>query len=78
MEINKLAVDTCFWPLYEVVDGKYTVTYKPKKKLPVEEFLKVQGRFSHLFKPENKHMIEEIQAEVDKRWENLLRMAGEA
>jgi len=78
MEINKLAVETCFWPLYEVVEGKYIINYKPKKKLPIEEFLKVQGRFSHLFKPENEHIIAEIQAEVDKRWESLLRKAGEA
>ena len=30
MEINKLAVDTCLWPLYEVEDGVYRITYKPK------------------------------------------------
>lgn len=42
MQINKLAVETCYWPLYEVVDGKYKITYKPAKKLPIEEFLKPQ------------------------------------
>jgi len=72
MNITKLAVDTCFWPMYEVVDGKYTITYKPKNKLPVEEFLKVQSRFKHLFKPGNEWMIQEIQDEVDKRWNELL------
>ena len=49
MEINKLAVETCFWPLYEVIDGKYIINYKPKNKLPVKDFLKAQGRFKHLF-----------------------------
>ncbi|MCX7749094.1 MAG: thiamine pyrophosphate-dependent enzyme [Clostridia bacterium] len=78
MDINKLAVETCFWPLYEVVDGKYIINYKPKNKLPVKDFLKVQGRFKHLFRAGNEHMIEEIQAEVDKRWEALLKLAGEA
>lgn len=78
MDINKLAVETCFWPLYEVIDGKYVINYKPKKKLPVEEFLKPQGRFKHLFKPGNEHMIKEIQEEVDRRWEALLKLAGEA
>jgi len=78
MEINKLAVETCFWPLYEVIDGKYIINYKPKNKLPVKEFLKPQGRFKHLFKAGNEYMIEEIQAEVDKRWETLLKLAGEA
>lgn len=77
MKINKLAVDTCFWPLYEVVDGKHIVNYKPKKKLPVVEFLKVQGRFKHLFQPGNEAILEEIQKEVDKRWEELLKLAGE-
>lgn len=72
--ISKLAVDTCFWPLYEVENGKYRVTYKPAKKLPVEEFLKLQKRFKHLFKEENKWMIDEIQKEVDKKWNYLLMM----
>lgn len=77
MEINKLAIETCFWPLYEVIDGKHKINYKPKNKLPVKEFLKVQGRFKHLFSPGNEHMIEEIQLEVDKRWTELLRLAEE-
>lgn len=78
MEISKLAVDSCFWPLYEVIDGKYVINYKPKNKIPVSEFLKAQGRFRHLFRAGNEHMIEEIQAEVDARWEALLKLAGEA
>lgn len=77
MEINKLAVETCFWPLYEVIDGKYIINYKPKTKLPVKDFLKVQGRFKHLFRAGNEHMLEEIQTEVDKRWQELLKLAGE-
>ena len=74
MEINKLAVETCYWPLYEVENGKYKITYKPAKKLPIEEFLKPQKRFKHMFKPGNEWMIEEFQKEVDARWEELLRL----
>ena len=74
MQINKLAVDTCYWPLYEVVDGVYKITYKPAKKLPIEEFLKPQKRFKHMFKPGNEWMIEEFQKEVDRRWEELLHL----
>ena len=74
MKINKLAVETCYWPLYEVIDGRYVVNYKPAKKLPVEEFLKPQKRFKHMFKPGNEWMIEEFQKEVDKRWEELLKL----
>jgi pyruvate ferredoxin oxidoreductase beta subunit len=74
MEINQLAVETCMWPLYEVIEGRYHITYKPKKKLPVSEFLKPQGRFKHLFRPGNEYMLEELQAETDKRWEYLLKL----
>ena len=74
MQINKLAVETCYWPLYEVVDGVYHITYKPAKKLPIEEFLRPQRRFNHMFKPGNEWMIEEFQKEVDKRWEELLKL----
>ena len=74
MKINKLAVDTCYWPLYEVIDGKYKINYKPAKKIPIEEFLKPQKRFRHMFKPGNEWMIDEFQKEVDKRWEELLKL----
>ena len=73
-EISKLAVNTCFWPLYEVENGVYKISYKPANKLPVEEFLKTQKRFKHLFKEENKYLIKELQEEIDKKWEYLLMM----
>jgi pyruvate ferredoxin oxidoreductase beta subunit len=76
--ITQLAVDTCWWPLFEVENGEWRLTYKPKEKIPVVEWLKLQGRFRHLFTPQNEHMIAEIQAEVDQRWEHLLRLCGEA
>ena len=72
MQINKLAVETCYWPLYEVVDGVYHITYKPANKLPVSEFLKPPRRFKHIFTPGNEWMIEELQKEVDERWQRLL------
>ena len=78
VEIMRLAVETCFWPLFEVENGEYKLNYKPKEKLPVEEWLKRQGRFRHLFRPENRHVIDELQAEVDRRWEILLKLCGEA
>ena len=71
MEICRLAVETCYWPLFEVAGGKWILNYEPKKKLPIEDFLKPQGRFKHLFKPGNEHLIELFQQEVDKRWEDL-------
>ncbi|HHU16850.1 MAG TPA: pyruvate ferredoxin oxidoreductase [Clostridiales bacterium] len=71
-EICKLAVDTCVWPLFEVVDGVWKLNYEPRKKLPVEEYLKKQGRFRHMFNPGSEWMIEEVQKHVDKKWEALL------
>lgn len=77
MEITKLAVETCYWPLYEVIDGEYKLSYRPKVKQPIENFLKPQGRFKHLFKKGNEHLIAEVQEEIDRRWEELLRLCGE-
>ena len=71
MKICKLAVDTCYWPMFEVVDGTWTLTYEPKKKLPIEDFLRPQRRFKHLFKPGNEYLIEEFQKEIDKNWKEI-------
>jgi pyruvate ferredoxin oxidoreductase beta subunit len=78
IEMTQLAVDTCYWPLYEVEKGEWKLTYKPKEKQPIEEWLKKQGRFRHVFRPENRHLIDELQAEIDLRWERLLKLCGEA
>jgi len=78
VEIMQLAVDTCYWPLYEVENGEWKLNYRPKEKPPVEEWLKRQGRFRHLFTPKNRHIIDEMQVEVDRRWERLLKLCGEA
>jgi len=72
MQIAKLTVDACVWPLYEMENGKLTVNYKPRQKKPVREWLEAEGRFKHLFKPQNEHLIEEIQADVDRKWQALL------
>jgi pyruvate ferredoxin oxidoreductase beta subunit len=76
MEVTRAAVETCVWPLYEVIEGKYVLNYMPKNKLPVEEYLKLQGRFAHMFKPGNEWMIEQVQQEVDKSWEELLALCN--
>lgn len=74
IEVCKLAVETHSWPLYEVINGEYRITSKPREKKPVEEYLKIQGRFSHLFtNQDNAPVVKEIQADVDKRWERLER-----
>jgi pyruvate ferredoxin oxidoreductase beta subunit len=78
MAICDLAVDTCMWPLFEVVNGQWKLSRKPKEKKPITDYLFVQGRFAHLKKEENKGLVAEIQADVDRRWNELLKKCGEA
>jgi len=72
IQITKLAADTCIWPLFEVDNGEWKLNYKPKEKMPITEWLKVQGRFRHLLSEENKPLVDSIQGEVDREWEELL------
>jgi pyruvate ferredoxin oxidoreductase beta subunit len=73
--LSRLAVNTCYWPLYEIENGVTKITVTPKEKLPVIDFLKPQGRFKHLFSPENEGLLRQVQDEVDRDWEKLLKEA---
>jgi len=62
VKICRLAKDTGLFPIYEIINGKMTNVRKIPAKVPVEEYLKLQGRFSHLFKKGgSKETIAEIQ-----------------
>jgi pyruvate ferredoxin oxidoreductase beta subunit len=74
--LSRLAVETCYWPLYEVENGITRITIKPKEKKPIVQFLKPQGRFKHLFAPENEGMLKQIQEDIDHEWELLQRQAA--
>jgi pyruvate ferredoxin oxidoreductase beta subunit len=76
VELAKIAVDTCVWPLYEVENGNYKLNYKPKEKKSILEWIKPQGRFRHLFKEENAWVLEEFQKKVDEEWEELNRLSS--
>jgi pyruvate ferredoxin oxidoreductase beta subunit len=69
--ILNAAVESRFWPLYEVVDGRYRLTYVPEKPIPVEDFLAPQKRFAHLFRPENRPLLDEIERRVERDWRRL-------
>ena len=71
-ELCRLAVETCVWPLYEVIDGVWHLSYEPKRKLPVTEFMRLQGRFKHCFQPGSEWTLEAAQRYVDEKWEALL------
>jgi len=76
MQIARDAVNSCHWPLYEVVDGNYKVTYTPKEKMPAADFMKQLTKFRHLFQPGNEALVEGLQAEIDRRWERLQKLAA--
>ncbi|MBR6870204.1 MAG: pyruvate ferredoxin oxidoreductase, partial [Candidatus Methanomethylophilaceae archaeon] len=78
----KLAVETCVWPLYEVVNGEYALTAESARiadgkaeKKPVLDWIKAQGRFKHLLQDRWEPVIESIQGEVDRRWEKLIKLS---
>ncbi len=72
VEIGKLAVKSGVWPLKEYVNGEVIHTKVPKQRVPVEEYLKLQGRFVHLFEPQrNDALLTEIQTKVDRYWEGI-------
>jgi pyruvate ferredoxin oxidoreductase beta subunit len=69
VEIGRLAVKTGIWPLKEYLDGRIVHTHVPRSRLPVEEYLKRQGRFRHLFEPaRDEATLGRIQAQVDAYW----------
>jgi pyruvate ferredoxin oxidoreductase beta subunit len=70
IKIARLAVQTRYFPLYEVEKGKYKLSVNPHAE-PVEGFLKMQGRFSHLFRPEYASELETLKKQIDQRWAAL-------
>lgn len=88
IEVSRLATQTCIFPLYEVrrEEGRpvyelsgpsASIAKRPESKKPVEEYLKMQGRFRHLFRPEpRRDLLDAIQEGVDRRWELLLEKCG--
>ncbi len=74
MMVTDLSTDSLVFPLYEIIDGhELNITYRPKNVIPVIDYLGAQGRFKHLFKPENKHILDGWQTRVDRNWELLQR-----
>jgi len=73
-KIVEAAVNSCFFPLYEVENGITSITYNPEKKnkkIPLIEWLKFMGKTKHLLKDENKEMLTDFTNEVEKRWNKL-------
>jgi pyruvate ferredoxin oxidoreductase beta subunit len=72
VEVGRLAVKTGVWPLKEYVDGQVTHTRVPREREPVEHYLRLQGRFRHLFEPQrDEQALAAIQARVDAYWDKV-------
>ncbi|MDR5697553.1 MAG: thiamine pyrophosphate-dependent enzyme [Armatimonadota bacterium] len=69
VQIAKMAVETRYWPLYEVDRGVWRITYIPRERTPLKAFLEMQGRFRHLLDDEK--VLAELQSWVDAHWERL-------
>jgi len=65
------AVESSFWPLYEVVDGRYALTYVPREIVPIERWLAGQKRFAHLLRPDAAVLRQQIQTTVERDWAAL-------
>ncbi len=81
IDLSRLAVDTCVWPLYEYENGKFSLTSDSlriaegkKEKLPVIDWLNSQGRFKHLTKDKWMDTADAIQEQIDKKWEHLMKL----
>ncbi len=74
IRISRLAVESRVFPLYEVENGeKWIINVRPRREVPVREYLQLQGRFSHLTEED----IEFIQENVDREWERLVGRMGQ-
>jgi pyruvate ferredoxin oxidoreductase alpha subunit len=72
--VLQAAIDSCFFPLYEVERSHTFITYDPDatdRRQPVAEWLKLMGRTADL----PQQAIVEIQAQADRRWARLKAMA---
>lgn len=73
-KIVKAAVDSCFFPLYEVERRSTTITYDPdakNKRVPLSDWLTLMGKTKHILKEENREMLQDFEKEVEFRWQTL-------
>jgi len=72
VRLSRMAVQSRVFPLLEVEDGIHWKVQQPKETIPVRDYIKAQGRFSHLKEAD----IEAIEKDVDESWELLLAKAS--
>jgi pyruvate/2-oxoacid:ferredoxin oxidoreductase beta subunit len=72
IEIARLAVQSGMFNIYEIENGQVKISIKPKERVPVGDYTKIQGRFSQL-KPDD---LVKMQNYIDEQWKNLLDLDG--
>jgi pyruvate ferredoxin oxidoreductase beta subunit len=77
IELARLAVQTRYWPVYEVEKGKYKMNIKVPTPKPIDDFLKPQGRFRHLFQPQFQQDLEALRQWADQNWKRVTALCGE-
>ena len=75
VRMARLAVETRVFPLYEVDNGVYKITFPVSSPKPVEEYLKLQRRYSHVFQPQNAAELDTIKREVDENYRHLEKLS---
>ena len=65
--MGRMAVQTRYFPLYEVEKGKYKMNVNPHQE-SLDNFLRMQGRFKHLFQPENIAELNLLKSDIEQRW----------
>ncbi len=78
MEVARQAVSCRMWPLYEVDNGVWKITFRPKEVTSPLDWMKKQTRFRHVFQPGNEWMHKAVEEHVEKEWQALLKICGEA
>ena len=69
VEIAKMAVQAKIFPLYEVENGVYKISRKPKKEVDIGQYLRMQGRFRHMTEED----IQRFKDDVEREWNLLLK-----
>lgn len=73
IELARLAVETNYFPLFESENGDFRINFTPKKKVPVSEYMKHQGRFANVLREDSTNGLATIQQQVDEQWNRLLK-----
>ncbi len=75
IEVAKLAVESGFWPLYEVENGKWKMNFRPTQvDEKFEQFCAIQKRTKHLLEPENAVIYNELKRKIKADLEFLEKM----